>query len=59
MINLFKIITLSIISISFFSYKAFAVTAEDSGACSTGATYVSGSNTACRFTPQLYQGKCF
>ena len=59
MTNLFKIISLSIISISFLSFKAFAVTAEDSGACSTGANVFAGSNTACRFTPQLYKASVF
>ena len=59
MVNLFKIISLSIISISFFSFKVIAVTAEDSGACSTGANVFSGSNTSCRFTPQLYKSSVF
>ena len=47
------------ISISFFSFKAYSVSAEDSGACSTGANVFSGSNTACRFTPQLYKSSVF
>ena len=40
--------------------SSFAVTAEDSGACSaTGANVFAGSATACRFTPQLYKASVF
>ena len=41
-------------------YKSFAISAEDSGACTaTGSNVFSGSNTACRFTPQLYKAKVY
>ena len=59
MINLFKIICFSIILTLFSSYKVFAISAEDSGECSTGANVFAGSNTACRFTPQLYKSSVF
>jgi len=53
----------NIILASFFSLSisslSLAVTAEDSGACSTGSNLFSGTNTACRFTPQSYTAKVF
>ena len=61
MFNIVRNIT--IILTSFFSLSissvSFAVTAEDSGACSTGSNLFSGTNTACRFTPQSYTAKVF
>ena len=59
MINLFKIITLSIISILFVSSKAFAVSAETVKACDADTHLFTGTATACRFTPQSYQAKVF
>ena len=38
---------------------SFAVTAEDSGPCSTGTNLFSTTATACRFTPQTYKASVY
>ena len=59
----FKIIILSLLAAFVFSYPfnlSYAVTAEDSGPCTaTGSNVFSGTNTACRFTPQIYKAKVY
>ena len=59
----FKIIILSFLAAFVFSSPfnlSYAVTAEDSGPCTaTGSNVFSGSNTACRFTPQIYKAKVY
>ena len=59
----FKIFILSLLAAFIFSSTSnisYAVTAEDSGPCTaTGSNVFSGSNTACRFTPQVYKAKVY
>ena len=59
MLNLFKIISLSIFSIIFISSKSFAVTAETVKECSSGTNLFTGLATACRFAPQLYKARVY
>ena len=59
MFNLFKIITLSILSILILSSKSFAVTAETVKACDAGTNLFEGTATACRFTPQSYKASVY
>ena len=61
MFNLEKVISLLITLLSFvlLNNVSFAVTAEDSGACSTGTNLFSTTATACRFTPQTYKASVY
>ena len=59
MLNLFKIITLSILSILILSSKSFAFTAETVKACGAGTNLFEGTATACRFTPQSYKASVY
>ena len=58
---LIKVISfLSILfSLMLINNTSFAVTAEDSGPCSTGTNLFSTTATACRFTPQTYKASVY
>ena len=58
---LIKVISfLSILfSLMLINKTSFAVTAEDSGPCSTGTNLFSTTATACRFTPQTYKASVY
>ena len=46
-------------SLMLINKTSFAVTAEDSGPCSTGTNLFSTTATACRFTPQTYKASVY
>ena len=46
-------------SLMLINNTSFAVTAEDSGPCSTGTNLFSTTATACRFTPQTYKASVY
>ena len=56
-----KIISLLslLFSLMLINKTSFAVTAEDSGPCSTGTNLFSTTATACRFTPQTYKASVY
>ena len=58
---LIKVISLLSIlfSLRLINKTSFAVTAEDSGPCSTGTNLFSTTATACRFTPQTYKASVY
>ena len=58
---LIKVISLLSIlfSLMLINKTSFAVTAEDSGPCSTGTNLFSTTATACRFTPQTYKASVY
>lgn len=58
---LIKVISLLSIlfSLMLTNKTSFAVTAEDSGPCSTGTNLFSTTATACRFTPQTYKASVY
>ncbi len=58
---LIKVISLLSIlfSLTLINKTSFAVTAEDSGPCSTGTNLFSTTATACRFTPQTYKASVY
>ena len=58
---LIKVISLLSIlfSLMLINKTSFAVTAEDSGPCSTGTNLYSTTATACRFTPQTYKASVY
>ena len=58
---LIKVISYLSILFSFMliNNTSFAVTAEDSGPCSTGTNLFSTTATACRFTPQTYKASVY
>ena len=58
---LIKVISLLgiLFSLMLINKTSFAVTAEDSGPCSTGTNLFSTTATACRFTPQTYKASVY
>lgn len=61
MYNFIKVISLLslLFSLMLINKTSFAVTAEDSGPCSTGTNLFSTTATACRFTPQTYKASVY
>ena len=61
MLNVIKksILFFSIFIFYSLNNSSFAVTAEDSGECSTGTNLFSTTATSCRFTPQTYKASVY